>query len=93
MRFSNLGKILLFREEAPYNTLYERRLDRIGCFMCPSSDMALIHMIETDFAGLWEGWRKHLETWCRAQDLPVDWIESGAWRIREGTHGKGHHNH
>ncbi len=85
--------LYLFREEAPYNRLYERRLDRIGCFMCPSSDMALIHMIETEFPGLWSGWREHLETWRKGEDLPTDWIESGAWRIREGTHGKEHHHH
>ena len=79
--------LYLFREEAPYNQLYEHRLDRIGCFMCPSSDMALIHMIEADFPGLWSGWMKHLEAWRDAQGLPAGWIESGAWRIREEKHG------
>lgn len=85
--------LYLFREEAPYNPLYERRLDRIGCFMCPSSDMALIHMIETEFPGLWEGWRHQLEAYRQAQDLPPDWIESGAWRIREDIHAQKRHHH
>ena len=85
--------LYLFREEAPYNRLYEHRLDRIGCFMCPSSDMALIHMIETDFAGLWGGWRERLEAWREAHGLPADWIESGAWRLKEGVHGKERHHH
>ena len=85
--------LYLFREEAPYNRLYEQRLDRIGCFMCPSSDMALIHMIETDFAGLWSGWQERLRAWQQAQGLPDDWITSGAWRIKEGVHGKERHHH
>jgi phosphoadenosine phosphosulfate reductase len=85
--------LYIFKEQAPYNRLYEHRLDRIGCFMCPSSDMALIHMIEADFAGLWNGWKEHLEAWREGQDLPADWIESGAWRIREDVHGKDHHHH
>ena len=85
--------LYLFREEAPYNLLYEHRLDRIGCFMCPSSDMALIHMIETDFAGLWNGWKNELESWREAQGLPEDWIKTGAWRVREDTHGKESHHH
>ena len=85
--------LYLFREEAPYNRLYEHRLDRIGCFMCPSSDMALIHMIETDFAGLWSGWKERLEAWQKKQGLPPDWIESGAWRLKEGVHGKERHHH
>ena len=85
--------LYLFREEAPYNILYERRLDRIGCFMCPSSDMALIHMIETDFAGLWSGWLERLEAWKQSEGLPDDWITSGAWRLKEGVHGKERHHH
>jgi phosphoadenosine phosphosulfate reductase len=82
--------LYLFREEAPYNKLYEHRLDRIGCFMCPSSDMALIHMIETDFADLWNGWQERLEAWQKVQGLPDTWISSGAWRLKEGVHGKDH---
>src|SRR5690606_30976384 len=38
--------LYIMREHAPYNQLYEQGLDRIGCFMCPASDMALIHHIE-----------------------------------------------
>ena len=85
--------LYLFRENAPHNRLYERRLDRIGCFMCPSSDMALIHMIENDFPDLWQGWIKHLEAWQRSQGLPEGWVESGAWRIREEKHDKEHRDH
>ena len=51
--------LYLMREKAPYNILYEHQLDRIGCFMCPSSDMALIHMIEAEYPHLWESWRTH----------------------------------
>jgi len=85
--------LYLFREEAPYNKLYECRLDRIGCFMCPSSDMALIHFIEADFAELWSGWQKQLVAWQKANGLPDDWITSGAWRLKEGVHDKERHNH
>jgi hypothetical protein len=55
--------------------------------------MALIHLIETDFAGLWKGWQEHLETLRREQGLLAEWIENGAWRIREDIHGKKHHHH
>jgi phosphoadenosine phosphosulfate reductase len=76
--------LYLMQEDAPYNTLYERRLDRIGCFMCPSSDMALIHMIEADYPLLWAGWKKHLEEWQHSRGLPQDWACAGRWRIKEG---------
>ena len=80
--------LYLFREEAPYNRLYEHRLDRIGCFMCPSSDMALIHMIEADYPELWQGWQDRIVTWQEENGLPPDWVLSGAWRVKEGIHGK-----
>jgi 3'-phosphoadenosine 5'-phosphosulfate sulfotransferase (PAPS reductase)/FAD synthetase and related enzymes len=85
--------LYLFREKAPYNILYERGLDRIGCFMCPSSDMALIHMIEAEFPGLWEPWKEKLDSWRKAKGLPDEWIESGAWRIQEGVHAQQKRRH
>ena len=80
--------LYLFREEAPYNRLYEHRLDRIGCFMCPSSDMALIHMIEADFPELWKGWQDRLLKWQEDNGHSPDWVYAGAWRIKEGIHDK-----
>jgi phosphoadenosine phosphosulfate reductase len=76
--------LYLMREHAPYNILYERHLDRIGCFMCPSSDMALIHRIETEYPVLWESWRARLEQWQQVQGLPAEWITEGKWRLKEG---------
>lgn len=74
--------LYLLRERAPYNILYERNLDRIGCFMCPSSDMALIHMIEAEYPYLWDTWRSHLDHWQQAKGLSADWVSGGKWRIR-----------
>jgi phosphoadenosine phosphosulfate reductase len=80
--------LYLFQEEAPYNRLYEHRLDRIGCFMCPSSDMALIHMIEADYPELWKMWQDKIVSWQDENGLPADWVVSGRWRVKEGFHGK-----
>jgi phosphoadenosine phosphosulfate reductase len=74
--------LYLMREKAPYNILYEQHLDRIGCFMCPSSDMALIHMIEERYPGLWQGWQNRLEQYRGDHNLPADWVTNGKWRIR-----------
>ena len=75
--------LYLMREHAPYNILYERHLDRIGCFMCPSSDMALIHIIEAEYPDLWESWRSRLEQWQLTQGLSAEWVTEGKWRLRE----------
>jgi phosphoadenosine phosphosulfate reductase len=76
--------LYLMREHAPYNILYEHHLDRIGCFMCPSSDMAMIHIIEKEYPDLWESWRTRLEQWQQTHGLSVDWINEGRWRLKEG---------
>jgi phosphoadenosine phosphosulfate reductase len=76
--------LYLMREKAPHNVLYERHLDRIGCFMCPSSDMALIHMIEAEYPGLWQGWLDRLEQYRKAHGLPVEWVTEGRWRLMVG---------
>ncbi len=77
--------LYIFREKAPYNTLYEQRLDRIGCFMCPSSDIALIRLIRKKYPGLWSGWEEKLSAWQKSRGLPSDWVTAVRWRVREGT--------
>ena len=76
--------LYLMQEHAPYNVLYEHHLDRIGCFMCPSSDMALMHMIEAEYPDLWESWLARLFSWQRAHGLSAEWITDGKWRQKEG---------
>ena len=76
--------LYLMREKAPHNVLYEQHLDRIGCFMCPSSDMALIHRIETAYPALWQGWTEQLERYRQAHSLPEEWVTRGKWRLVEG---------
>jgi phosphoadenosine phosphosulfate reductase len=75
--------LYIMREKAPYNVLYGKHLDRIGCFMCPSSDMALIHLIETEYPALWEDWTNRLRQWQQSEGLPDTWITDGRWRLRE----------
>jgi phosphoadenosine phosphosulfate reductase len=74
--------LYLFRENAPYNVLYEERIDRIGCFMCPSSDRAVFETIRERYPDLWSGWDARLLEWQRMHALPDNWREEGLWRRR-----------
>lgn len=76
--------LYLFQEKAPYNTLYEAGLDRIGCYMCPSSDIAHLKMIEEEYPVLWDRWRSAVTEYGEATGRPENWFESGAWRIKKG---------
>lgn len=73
----------LFREKAPYNPLYELGLDRIGCFMCPSSDIACMKDIEARYPELWVDWERKLKAWGDANGKSSEWAAKGLWRIRE----------
>lgn len=74
--------LYIFREKAPYNPLYERGFDRIGCFICPSSDLAALDMIKETFPDLWSVWLERLVWWQEGQGLPPDWVDRGLWRRR-----------
>ena len=74
--------LYLFSEHAPYNPLYEQRIDRIGCFMCPSSDMAILEEIRARDPGRWAEWEQMLEGWRSTHGLPPEWVSAGFWRRR-----------
>jgi phosphoadenosine phosphosulfate reductase len=75
--------LYLFREHAPYNPLYAERLDRIGCYMCPSSDVAVIEVIRQRYPELWNGWESRLSLWREEHGLPVEWVDEMKWRVVE----------
>jgi phosphoadenosine phosphosulfate reductase len=77
--------LYLFQEKAPYNELYERRIDRIGCFMCPSSDIATFETIKNDYPDLWMEWENRLEDYREKNDLPESWAVNFEWRKRGET--------
>ena len=77
--------LYIFRENAPYNVLYTHRIDRIGCFMCPSSDWATFRLIMEDYPEEWQRWQDALNQYKEEHDLPDIWIEKALWRKRGDT--------
>ena len=43
--------LLIMGDGEPYNPWYDRGLDRIGCFMCPASDLAELKLVEASSEG------------------------------------------
>lgn len=72
--------LYLFREEAPFNQLYMNGLDRIGCFICPSSDLAVLRAIARKYPEPMGEWNERLQTWQRERGLPEEWVTDGHWR-------------
>lgn len=72
--------LYIFRENAPYNTMYGHGVDRMGCFMCPASDMGILEKIKAVHPDLWEIWEKKVHEWMKKQGLPESWFTNGEWR-------------
>lgn len=81
--------LYLFREKAPYNPLYEMGLDRIGCFMCPSSDIACIKDIAALYPEKWSEWEENVKEWGRRNGKTDEWATGCRWRIRERNEDTG----
>jgi len=55
--------LYLFSRDAPFNPLYTRRMDRIGCYMCPSTDTGIMHIIREQYPGMWTRWEAAVACW------------------------------
>jgi len=80
--------LYIFSRKLKYNPLYENRLDRIGCFMCPSSSLAEIQTLKEEKPELWKKWEDELKKWKDRFGMPEEWIAYGFWRWRRLTKGE-----
>ena len=71
--------LYLMKEKAPLNPWYERGMNRIGCYLCPASDLGDFKIIEK-YSNILERWFNYLKKYARENDLPDYWISLGLWR-------------
>jgi phosphoadenosine phosphosulfate reductase len=71
--------LFIFSRNLRYNPWYEKGLDRIGCFMCPSSDIAELEIIKQMFPG-YARWESYLKEYREKRNWPEEWGALAAWR-------------
>ena len=71
--------IYLFMKGAPYNKLYEKCFDRVGCYMCPAMELGEMELIRNIYPNYLEKWDNFLERYAKTHNLDENWIKSG-WR-------------
>jgi len=76
--------LYIFSKKVPHNPWYERGLDRIGCFLCPATNLADLELVRKAFPG-YERWQEKL------RGLPPMWREYGLWRWRRLPRGVQEH--
>jgi len=76
--------LYIWRNRLPYNPLYERGFDRIGCFMCPAAYMAEYEFVRETHPELWSRWERLLRRWAGRIGLTgreaEAWVSRGLWR-------------
>ncbi len=75
--------LYLFREHAPYNPLYERGFDRIGCWLCPSASLADYEFVKQYYPDLWNRWETFLIEYGKKVGYPPEYVKYGFWRWRK----------
>ncbi len=69
----------LFKKDADYNPLYEEGFERIGCWVCPASDLSELEYIKENL-DIYSKFETVLEEYREKNDLSEAWIELGLWR-------------
>ncbi|MFW5953327.1 MAG: phosphoadenosine phosphosulfate reductase family protein [Candidatus Natronoplasma sp.] len=71
--------LYLFSKNADWNKWYEKGFERIGCWVCPASDLAELDKLKEEFRG-YERFEEALKLYAEKNDLPDKWIKLGLWR-------------
>lgn len=69
--------------ELPYNPLYDEDIERVGCWMCPSSLASECAEISRLSPELSKSWKQRLDAWASENRLPKEFIEYGFWRWKQ----------
>ena len=71
--------LYIFYKKAPFNYWYAHGLDRIGCLMCPASDLADLDTIKSA-SSEYDRWDNYLKEYSEKHQLPEEWKKYGLWR-------------
>lgn len=72
--------LYLTMKKCDANKLYFKGFDRIGCWLCPSCELAEFKLVSQIHPNLWRKWETHLYTWAQTKNLPKEWVKYGFWR-------------
>jgi cysteine desulfurase/selenocysteine lyase len=74
--------LYLWWQKAPVNPLYDRGIERIGCYPCPAmleSEYEELKAMHPEFARRWDSF---LRSWAEKKGLPEAFYRWGLWRWR-----------
>jgi len=80
--------LYIFSRGVEFNPLYKKGLERIGCWLCPASELWEFKFVEQQHPELWRRWQEALRKWASEMGYPDAWLERGFWRWQELPEGQ-----
>jgi len=74
--------LYLWWRDLPYNPLYERGYERLGCYLCPAMLEAETERLRATHPDLAARWDDFLERYAAGEGLPPEFGAWGLWRWR-----------
>ena len=72
--------LYIFSRGLEANPLYAKGLERIGCWLCPASELWEFEFVAREHPELWRRWAQTLGEWAREAGYGDAWLERGLWR-------------
>ncbi|UUX93327.1 phosphoadenosine phosphosulfate reductase domain-containing protein [Methanoplanus endosymbiosus] len=72
--------LYIWWQDLEVNPLYEKGLERIGCYLCPAmleSEYEVVRNLHPEFT---ESWDKFLTLWAEKNGFPDEYVKWGLWR-------------
>lgn len=72
--------LYIHMKNLPYNELYDKGFERIGCWLCPAALQAEYHRMRELHPELYDEWEGRLYRWAEEAGLTPDYVRYGLWR-------------
>lgn len=75
--------LYIYWKNLPYLGLYDRGYERIGCWLCPSSDIAHLELLKKNHPKYYVKLKNKVKVWGKENCFPDFYWEKGLWRFKD----------
>lgn len=69
--------------DIPVTPLYFQGHERLGCYLCPASNLATFSLLKETHPTLHDKWFNRLSLYATSHGLPSQWLDWGLWRFKQ----------